>query len=154
MTERIPQDEICEAAVVGVLTVLNTTLTRSVYTAFLSHVLRLIPHGTVLCSGSTMMMCSLEFERNEDVGSCQVIFEEPLKPRVEESCISYVSIAVIRHHDQRQLKEEFILANGSRALDVQNSRKAWHQKQRDHISYTHGKHREPQLKVAWGCKPR
>lgn len=80
-----------------------------------------------------------EKKRNEDVGSCQIVFEKPPKQRLEEGCISYISV-VVKHHDQKQFKEEFILAYGS---EVQNSRTVQHQKQkqRDHISTTHGKDR-------------
>lgn len=52
-------------------------------------------------------------------------------------CTNYFSIAVIKHHDQEQLKEEFILSFGSRGR-LYNGRGgvAWWQnvKLRDHIS--------------------
>lgn len=32
--------------------------------------------------------------------------------------VTHFSVAVVKHHDQKQLKEEFILAHGSRELDV------------------------------------
>lgn len=37
-------------------------------------------------------------------------------------CISYVFVAVIKQHDQYQLKIEFILANSSRQMRVEQDR--------------------------------
>lgn len=44
--------------------------------------------------------------------------------RVLSMCISYFCVAMIKHHDKKQIQEEFLLAFCSRGLDVHNAEEA------------------------------
>lgn len=59
-------------------------------------------------------------------------------------CFSYLSVVVRKYHDQKQHKDEFILAYGSRGWMSIMSRKTWQQGQRlrDYISISQRKQSE------------